>query len=50
MSETMIGMILGLTMIDLDRNHSFHLIRKIIVQDDMLLSKLMRGEMRVKDV
>ena len=29
------------------RNHSVHLIREIIVQDDVLMPKLMRGEVRV---
>jgi hypothetical protein len=35
MSETMIRMILGWTMIGLGHNHSFHLIRQIIVPDDI---------------
>ena len=46
MSETMIGMILGRTMIGLGCNHSFHLIRKIMVRDDLFMLKLMRGEVR----
>jgi hypothetical protein len=50
MSETMIGMILGWTMIGLGCNHSRHLIREIIVQDYTLLPKLMRGDVRVRDV
>jgi hypothetical protein len=52
----MIGMIMGWTMIEADGNHSVHSIRKIIVQDhvltisqDLLLPKLMMGEVRVKD-
>ena len=37
-------------MIELGSNHSVHVIREIIVPDDTLLPKLMRGEVRVKDV
>lgn len=44
----MIRMIFGWTMIELDCNHSVHLIREIIAPDDPLLPKLMRGEVRVK--
>jgi hypothetical protein len=51
MSETVIRMILGWTMIGLGRNHSVHFIREIIVPDGVMsLPKLMRGEIRVKDV
>jgi hypothetical protein len=55
MSETVIGMIFGWTMMSGMRNwsacnHSVHLITEIIVPDDTLLPKLMRGEVRVKDV
>lgn len=32
------------------RNHSIHLIREIMVPDDALLPKLMRGEVRAKDI
>jgi len=46
----MIRMISGWTMIGLVRNHSVHFIRKIIVPDCPLLPKLMRGEVRVKEV
>ena len=46
----MIGMISGWTMMELGRNHSIHLIREIIVPDGGLLPKLLRGEVRVKDV
>lgn len=54
----MIRMIIGRTMIE-DvtalrlRGHSIHLIREIIVPDDeesRTLARLMRGEVRVKDV
>ena len=47
MSETVIRMIFGWTMMGLGRNHSVHVIREIIVPDDALLPKLMRGEVRV---
>ena len=50
MSETMIRMIFGWTMNYASDNHSLYLIREVIVQDDTLLPKLMRGEVRVKDV
>ena len=58
----MIRMIFGWTMIGLGSNHSFHFIREIMVPDDeeshtpvrlrdrLSLPKLMRGEVRVKDV
>jgi hypothetical protein len=53
----MIGMIMGWTMIEADGNHGVHLNKRIIVPDyvvtslrDSLLPKLMRGEIRVKDV
>ena len=46
----LIRMISGWTMLGLGRNRGVHLIRKIMVQDDALLPKLMRGEVRVKDV
>ncbi len=46
----MIRMICGWTMREWGCNHSVHLIRKIIVQDDLSLPKLMRGEVRVKEV
>jgi hypothetical protein len=69
MSETVIRMILGWTMMELGRNHSVHSIGEIkaphalggVVPDgeesrtlaslrETLLPKLMRGEVRVKDV
>ena len=51
----MIRMIFGWTMIGggmalSARNHSVHLIREIIVPDKVLLPKLMRGEVRMKDL
>jgi hypothetical protein len=50
MSETVIRMILGWTMMELGRNHSVHFIREIIVPDGGLLPKLMRGAVTVKDL
>jgi hypothetical protein len=58
MSETVIRMILGWTMIGLGHNHSVHFVREIIVPDgeesrmlaslrETLLPKLMRGEVRI---
>jgi hypothetical protein len=35
-------------MMELDRNHSVHLIREILVPDDTLLPKSMSGNVRVK--
>jgi len=51
----MIRMIIGWTMmggvmVESARVHSIHQIREIIVPDDTLLPKLMRGEVRVKDM
>ena len=45
----MIRMIIGWTMIGLGRNHSVHLIRKIIVPDGALLPKMVRLEVRVNN-
>ena len=44
----MIRMIFGWTMVELGRNHSVHLIREMIIPDDTLLPKLMKGEVTVK--
>ena len=53
--RTMIRMIFGWAMMGGGRawragNHSIHLIREIIVRDDTLLPKLMRGEVRVSEL
>ena len=44
----MIRMILGWTMIGLGCNYSSHLIREIIVPDDMLLPRMIKDDVRVK--
>lgn len=45
----MIRMIIRWTMIGSGCNHSINLIREIIVPDGVLLPKLMRGEVRMRE-